>query len=88
MKYCPNCGYSPIYDDAVQCPCCGEDVSEQIPYDYPNEEADPGFYVNASPRKTKQRKRWKDQPLKVRLVLVISGFVIIVGACITVLCLV
>lgn len=87
MKYCPHCGYSPIHDDASQCPCCGEDISEQIPYDYPSEEADPGYYADAAAHETKKRKRWKDQPLKMRLALVIIGFVIIVGACIAVLCL-
>ena len=87
MKYCSHCGYSPIHDDATTCPCCGEDVSEQIPYDYPQDEVDSSAYVGVQTQERKPKRRWKDQPLKVRLALVITGFVVIVGACIAILCL-
>lgn len=87
MKYCPNCGYSPIQDDEARCPCCGEDVSEQVPYDYPEEEINAVASTDAHEKGTKRRTKWKDRPLKVRLALVVSGALIIVGACIVVLCL-
>lgn len=88
MKFCPNCGYLPIRDEATQCPCCGGDVSEQVSYDYPNEETDPQSCADTEMHGKRERKCWKDQPLKMRLALVILGFVVIVGACITILCLV
>lgn len=87
MKYCPHCGYSPIKDDATVCPCCGEDVAEQVPCDYPQEDPAGEAVTDSQAQTPKTRKRWKDQPLKLRLALVISGFVIVVGACITILCL-
>lgn len=87
MKYCSCCGYSPIRDEASVCPCCGEDVSALLPYDYPIEEEESGFYKDAKARKPKAKKGWKDRPLKLKLALVISGFLVIVGACIALLCL-
>lgn len=83
MKYCPQCGFSQIRDDATYCPECGGNVSMQTPCDYPQGEYG-GEYCNlASSRR--QGKMEKSTMAKVALIGV--GFVVIVIACICLLCL-
>ena len=91
MKYCPKCGFTPMEDAVKICPNCGADVSEQVPYDYPQEEETPNYYADASVADPKEQDDTKpihtktDKATKIKIGLIGFGVVAVVTACICLL---
>ena len=79
-------------DEIKICPNCGADVSEQVPYDYPQEEIAPNYYEDAGVIDSKEQKpsesvRAKtDKATKIKIGLIVFGVVAVVTACICILC--